>query len=105
MTLANTLMQTAHGKSFEIAGALLEAIREQDDPEQDNTSFVVVKLDPKEAEVVVDADDLPVLAMADGPSGAPAAPAAAPAASAAPAAEEKDERKAYWYRGQKYYRD
>lgn len=98
--LANTLMKTANRGAAEIAAALLEAVKSQNDPEQDNASFAVVKLVQEENDVVVDADDLPVLAMAE-PSDADVS------SVATDSAEEpvKDEKKAYWYRGQKYYRD
>lgn len=101
--LANTLMQSHMGTAYEISNALLQEIYVLNDSDQDNTSFVVVKMESPQSEIVVDADDLPVLAMAeDTISGAPAA--AAPKVEQ-PAEPKKDESKAYWYRGRKYYKD
>ena len=101
-TLANVLMLAKDGRSVEIANALLGALNELDHPEQDNTAFCVIKFgDQHVAPNELHAEDIPVLAVAE--------PAEAPAtqeAVAPPAAPEKDhEKKAYWYRGQKYYKD
>ncbi|MEL6642195.1 MAG: serine/threonine-protein phosphatase, partial [Pseudomonadota bacterium] len=68
-------------------------------PDQDNTTFVVMKaMAPPKVEEVMDLDAMPVLAVVD-------EDAEEPTAVEAPAEPVKDEKKAYWYRGQKYYRD
>ncbi|MEM9787632.1 MAG: protein phosphatase 2C domain-containing protein [Pseudomonadota bacterium] len=145
--IANTLMLAKDGRSVDIANAFLEAIAELDDPHQDNTAFVVIKLSVGSSETeTADAEELPVLAVADdydvadevdeeipadqgvnatSEMGAPRAIRAVARAAAAAAQSERrraaqneaaeaekpsaedatDERKAYWYRGQKYYKD
>ena len=148
-TIANTLMMSKDGRSVDIANAFLDAIAELDDPHQDNTAFVIIKLSVGSIETdVTDADDLPVLAVADDMdfddeddpetdvgagsalpvSGARRMKRAVARAAAAAAqaerlraansksdeaasdseedtADQPSERKAYWYRGQKYYKD
>jgi len=100
--IAAILMQGASGQSMDLVHAFLEAVKKHDDPDQDNTSFAVIKaVATQKAPEVMDLDDLPVLATADGA----AVPAEAPVAAAPPPEPEKDERKVYYYRGQKYYRD
>lgn len=98
--IANTLMKARAGRSVDIANAFLSAIAQHNHPDQDNTTFVIVKIaeEAKEDEVM-DLDSMPVLAQAEGedPTAAPK-----PAVVAEPV---KDERKAYWYRGQKYFKD
>ncbi len=95
-TIANTLMALQDASSAEVATALLDALAALGDAEQDNVAFVVIKLVLTDTEPsAMDADALPVLAMADDDEVAdPAPPDAAPV-----------EKTAYWYRGQKYYRD
>ncbi len=105
-TLANILMLAKDGRSVDIANALLGALMHQDDPEQDNTAFCVIKFgDQSQAPEERHAEDIPVLAVAEAPE--TPAPAAAPQAEAAPVdtTAEDREKKAYWYRGQKYYKD
>ncbi len=138
--IANILMQTKDKRSVDIANAILDAIADLDDPDQDNTAFVIIKLSIGTSQTETpDADDLPVLAVADSVEkpdpaaksapthGAPLAiRAVARAAAAAAHAQRRDttrqegasdtgtpetdkdaqdERQAYWYRGQKYYKD
>jgi len=99
-TIANTLMIARGGHAIDIANAFLAALTVRDAPDQDNASVVVIKLGAKTAKpAAVSIDDMPVLAMAD------SSPAQQPAAAAPAPEPEKDERKAYWYRGQKYYKD
>jgi len=99
-TIANTLALAKDGRSVDIANAFLTALTQLNHPEQDNTTFVVVKIGEEAApDAVMDLDAMPVLAQADD---APAPVAVEPDAAAEPA---QDERKAYWYRGQKYYKD
>lgn len=112
--IAKTLMTSADGRSADIVDALLRAVKDADQPNQDNTTIVVIKVAKKQVEEsVMDLDAMPVLATAENEAAVQAAPVAAPAAPVvepqpepAPEAKpEKDEKKAYWYRGQKYYRD
>ncbi|MEO0916309.1 MAG: protein phosphatase 2C domain-containing protein [Pseudomonadota bacterium] len=146
--IANTLMGAKDGRSVDIANAFLDAIADLDDPHQDNAAFVIVKLSVGSAEAeTADAEELPVLAVAEDyepkevaeeeaptkadpksptMTGAPRAIRAVARAAAAAAQSERlrtahqqepeaaeeppttsqpDERKAYWYRGQKYYKD
>ncbi|WP_341368811.1 protein phosphatase 2C domain-containing protein [Yoonia sp. BS5-3] len=103
-TLANVLMLSKDGRSADIANALLGALQQLDHPEQDNTAFCVIKFgDMRQAPNELHAEDIPVLAVADSVE-TPQAPAAATAPDPA-AAEAEREKKAYWYRGQKYYKD
>lgn len=102
-TLANVLMLAKDGRSVDIANALLGALQQLDHPEQDNTAFCVVKFGDLDLSAnELHAEDIPVLAVADSAE-TPQAPAAVEA-TAEPVAEER-EKKAYWYRGQKYYKD
>jgi len=101
-TIAGTLMQGKTGSSLDIAKAFLKAIEVQDKPDQDNTAFVVM-MAQEEAKVadVMDLDAMPVLAQV---SDAEEPVAAAPEPEL-PTEPVPDEAKAYYYRGQKYYRD
>ena len=123
--LAEVLADTASQHSTEIAAALLDAVEEERQPDQDNVSLIVIRMEAvRRPDEVIDLDDMPVLAQAKpvpAPAPAPApvpvpapAPVLEPLAAAEPApvpepvpAPEpvRDERKAYFYRGQKYYRD
>lgn len=104
-TLANTLMLTKDGRSVDIANALLAALKQKDDPEQDNAAFCVIKFgDQSEPPEERRAEDIPVLAVADDAPAAAAPKVEPEPAPEAPVAEDR-ERKAYWYRGQKYYKD
>ncbi|WP_342078504.1 protein phosphatase 2C domain-containing protein [Yoonia sp. SS1-5] len=105
--IANTLMQNMHKSSREIAECFLTAIEDKDAEHQDNASFVVIKIAlVDDGSTATNADDLPVLAMADAVDEAAEAtaapePQAAPEAPAAePVAEKKPET--YWYRGRQY---
>ncbi|PJI86247.1 serine/threonine protein phosphatase PrpC [Yoonia maricola] len=102
--IAKTLQLTQDGQSNAIADALIEAIQELDHPDQDNASFVVVKLGVgrKAKSTAMDLDDLPVLATAEE---AGEEQADTPAITPDEPPKEETERKAYWYRGQKYYKD
>lgn len=125
-TIAKTLKQTQSGHCFEIAKALLTALQDLDNPDQDNAAIVVIKLNSGDQNAsALDADELPVLATADDESeGNPleeTGPVAAklmrvvqlkrnadhpPAQTEVADAEDApDEKAAYWYRGQKYYKD
>ena len=132
--IARTLKLNQLGRSVDIADALMEELEKLDHPTQDNAAFIVIKLGvgADERSMEVDIDDLPVLATAEDDDTTPppkprlvrmfdarkksdqaqphnAVPDAKIQAIAAPPAEappaEDPERKAYWYRGQKYYRD
>ena len=97
--LAKTIMKGTQQSAMELVTSLLNELSKLDAPDQDNTTFVVMKAvaQPK-VEEVMDLDAMPVLAMGDEDS-------AEAAEAVAPAEPVKDEKKAYWYRGQKYYRD
>lgn len=98
-TIANTLMLAKEGRSVDLVNAFLAALDNVNNPDQDNTTFVVIKIGMDEdVDEVMDLDSMPVLAQASDA-------VVTSAVKAAPAAPEKDERKAYFYRGQKYYRD
>jgi serine/threonine protein phosphatase PrpC len=103
--IANTLMLAKDGRSIDIANALLAMVQHLDNPEQDNTVFCVIKLGfGSTGADEIHAEDIPVLAMAD--SAQDPAPESEP--EPVPIPEQVDaakERKAYFYRGQKYYKD
>lgn len=102
-TLAATLMKGANSSSLELVDAFLAEIAALDCPEQDNTAFVVmIARSENKAEEVMDLDSMPVLAHAGDTSIPPPKPSAV---TAPPPEPVKDESKAYYYRGQKYYRD
>jgi serine/threonine protein phosphatase PrpC len=111
--IAKTLKVARHGHGVDIANALLAALRTLDNPEQDNTTIVVLKLNEGVHDTdALDADDIPVLATADDEEGDDATPQVVGASEKEPALEATatadeapPERKAYWYRGQKYYKD
>lgn len=119
--IAKVLKATQDNHSVDIANALMNEVTGLEDPEQDNTAFIVIRLGEgqEEKSTAVDLADLPVLATADEDEEDSTAAESAVAeadisepkvdavdAEAEPDAEpEKDERKAYWYRGQKYYKD
>lgn len=99
--IAKVLVEGVDQTSNDIAQAFLRDITALEHPDQDNTTFVVMKvIDEARGDNVMDLDAMPILAQADGASDIPA-----PQPSSATAASEPDERKAYFYRGQKYYRD
>ena len=101
--IANTLNLLKGGRSVEIANALLGGINMLADPTQDNVAIIVIKMiAPTGATTSTELENMPVLAMADDTPTAPVAPTPAPEKPAEPV---KDESKAYWYRGQKYYKD
>ena len=102
-TLASTLMTGAKSSAIDLVDAFLAEIAAMDKPDQDNTAFVVMiaRAEEKEDEVM-DLDSMPVLAHAGDDSIPPPKPSPV---TAPPAAPVKDESKAYYYRGQKYYRD
>lgn len=137
-TIAKTLKSFQKSPSIDIANAFLTALSQLDDPEQDNTAFVIVKLgEDIQQSSALDAENLPVLATAEDDDSevknafveeaapvqerrtvrlvttrTPIAknPDQAEETSVAPIqpeakAEEPSERQAYWYRGQKYYKD
>ena len=105
------------GHRTEIAAAPLVSVEEERQPDQDNVSLIVIRMEAvRRPDEVIDLDDMPALAQAKPvPAPVPApAPVLEPLAAAeptpvpepAPAPEPvRDERKAYFYRGQKYYRD
>lgn len=126
--IAKTLKKTQDSHSVDIANALMEALEDLDHPEQDNAAFILIRLGVghEEKSTAVDLADLPVLATADEDEDedtettnrkikvvtkdtveeveatqAETEPEPTPDAPA----EEDRERKAYWYRGQKYYKD
>ncbi len=126
--IARLLKQTQDSHSVDIANALMDALEDLDHPDQDNAAFVVIRLGVghEEKSTAVDLADLPVLATADDDDDdadagnrkikvvtAPdttaepeaTAEAAEPETPEEPAADPDRERKAYWYRGQKYYKD
>lgn len=94
--MVNAIVQgSAHG-SLGIVKSLLDEVSKVDSPDQDNTSFAVIKTAAKvEDQDVMDLDAMPILAQAEGVMPEPAA--------VAPEAPVK--KKAYWYRGTKYYQD
>ena len=104
-TIAKCLMASKDAHSVDIADSLMTAIEELADPDQDNAAFIVIKTGIGQAqdEAAVDLADLPVLATADDAEEA-TTPAETVVASET-TDDAPDERKAYWYRGQKYYRD
>lgn len=103
-TLAKTITKGTQQSAMELVNSLLAELSKLDAPDQDNTTFAVMKaIAPPKVEEVMDLDAMPVLAMGDDAPEAEAPVAAVePEAAAEPV---KDEKKAYWYRGQKYYRD
>ena len=105
--IAKTLKLAQEGHSVEIANALMTALEQLDHPEQDNAAFIIIKLGVghEERSTAVDLADLPVLATADEEEAEEAVPEPAMAEADAAAADEDREKKAYWYRGQKYYKD
>ena len=115
--IAKTLNETHAQHSIDVARALLNALQEQNSTDQDNATFVVFKLvDDTLDSGTMEAEDLPVLATADEDE-TPKAPPPRPATARASAesvgsmdlsdVDQNDDRegRAYWYRGQKYYRD
>lgn len=155
-TIAKTLRLFQSSRSVDIANAFLAALSQLDDPQQDNTAFVIIKLGQDvQNSSSLDAEDLPILAMAEDDNDAANGPqnvfaeqvAAQPsrrtvrlvtsrtpiekeqaqaaatakaaeeteaaneaartkvAAAAEPIVEEARERKAFWYRGQQYFKD
>lgn len=65
-TIAKTLRLTKSGRSVDIANALLAALSQLDDPDQDNTAFVVIKLNEDvQTATALDVEDVPILATAD----------------------------------------
>jgi len=101
--LASTLMAGARSSAIDLVDAFLAEIDAMNNPDQDNTAFVVMiaRAEEKEDEVM-DLDSMPVLAHAGDDSIPPPKPSPV---TAPPAEPVKDESKAYYYRGQKYYRD
>lgn len=64
--IARTLKRAQNEKAVDIANALLTQVRQLDDPDQDNTAIVVIKLtEGMQLSEAIDADDLPVLATAE----------------------------------------
>jgi hypothetical protein len=161
-TIAKTLRLFQSSRSVDIANAFLAALSQLDHPQQDNTAFVIIKLGQDvQNSSSLDAEDMPILAMAEDENDAPNEPqnvfaerdaenagrrtvrvvtsrtpiekeqaqAAATAKAAQetqaaneearakevpvqdvapvkePVVEEMRERKAYWYRGQQYFKD
>lgn len=102
--IARILKRTQGGHSLDIAEAFRDAIEDLANPEQDNAAFSVIKLGEghEDRSAARELDDLPVLAMGDDDDEEDAQVEEAPAE---PAVDEDRERKAYWYRGQKYYKD
>jgi serine/threonine protein phosphatase PrpC len=93
--IAKTLKAGQSGTALELANAFLRAVGMVGNPDQDNTTFAVIKISEEaQADDVMDLDDMPVLAMVEDEVDD------VPVVEAAP-----DESKAYYYRGQKYYRD
>ena len=104
--IAKTLMKGKNGRSMDIANAFLAAIAAKNDPDQDNTTFVVMRATVEsKADDARELDSMPVLATVDDDEVPAPRKATAPAAAPAPVAAGPDESKAYYYRGQKYYRD
>lgn len=105
--LAKTITKGVSQSAIELVRGLLAEVEAVDNPDQDNTTFVVIKVMPAtQMDDVMDLDAMPVLAVADDAAAADPLEAAAPEPTPDPAPEPvKDERKAYFYRGQKYYRD
>lgn len=100
--LVKTLIDGAAESSTELVKTLLKQIEELNAPDQDNTSFVVIQAKAKVIESgLMDLDAMPILGQADGAAAQPVAPVSIPA----PDPAQDREKKAYWYRGQKYYRD
>ncbi|MEL6573399.1 MAG: PP2C family serine/threonine-protein phosphatase [Pseudomonadota bacterium] len=105
-TLAKTIMKGTQQSAVELVKSLLAELSKLDAPDQDNTTFAVMKaMAPPKVEEVMDLDAMPVLALADDDEAVAAPVAAAAPEAVEPAKPVKDEKKAYWYRGQKYYRD
>jgi serine/threonine protein phosphatase PrpC len=133
--IARTLKQTQAGRGVDIANALIEEIEELNDPEQDNTACMVIKVSVslQEPAIAVDIADKPVLAAAPDevaerkPSSrivrivpkkpVPKEPEVEKILheKAPPVSENEDDhedalaegarRKAYWYRGQRFYKN
>lgn len=108
--LARILMSHTQGTSYEIAMEIVDKLESNDNPDKDNASLIIIKMNkPLERNDVMELDDLPVLVVADAggaaPAPAPAAVQAPPASAAAPVEAAKEEKKAYWYRGRKYFKD
>lgn len=86
--------------SLGIVKSLLDEVKKVDSPDQDNTTFVVIKTTAKMVEQdVMDLDAMPILAQADDAMPEPGS------AAAAEARKEQVKKKVYWYRGQKYFQD
>lgn len=132
--IARTLKQTQSGRSVDVANALIEEIDELNDPEQDNTACMVVKVSVslQEKPIAVDIADMPVLATVPDeveerkPSSRvvrivpkkpePKKPLEGEIVDPqdVPSFDEDqqddalaggEQRKAYWYRGQRFYKD
>ena len=64
--IAKTLKSFKSAHSVDIANAFLTALTQLDDPEQDNTAFVVIKVgEDVQATTALNVEDVPVLATAD----------------------------------------
>ena len=96
-------MKGQSARSLDVVRAFLKEIADLNSPDQDNTAFVVLiaRAEQKDDEVM-DLDAMPVLAHAGDTSIPPPKPSPVTAPQAKPV---PDESKAYYYRGQKYYRD
>ena len=103
-TIARILLEGSKASSIDIADAFLAEIAALDNPDQDNTTFIVLMArEEDKTDEVMDLDRMPVLAHADDMSIPPPKPS--PVTAPQPAKAMPDESKAYYYRGQKYYRD
>ncbi len=101
-TIANTLNLAKSGRAIDIANAFLAALAVRAHEQQDNTAIVIIKLGVKSAAAAaVNAEDMPILAVAEEPA---QETASEPVKTEEPQ-PQKDARKVYWYRGQKYYKD
>jgi serine/threonine protein phosphatase PrpC len=106
--IAKTLRIAQHGHSIDIANALLTAVKQLESPDQDNTAIIVIKLNPGSYDTgAMDLDALPVLASAEDEEDDVVAIKSdpSPEKELEVVSEAKDEKTAYWYRGQKYYKD
>lgn len=100
--LANTLAQNENASSDEITNTLLQALENEKDPKQDNVAITVIKIGENTRSSALEAEDMPVLAVAN-------APIVDKAEEVVPApeviAEPKPKKKTYFYRGQEYEKE
>lgn len=101
--LANSLAQNTNKPSDEIASALLVGLEDLAVPDQDNASFVVLKVGQDFPDLTsMNAEDMPVLAMAGDDDSAKDTFAESPLRSDA---QPQKKKKTFFYRGREYEKE